>query len=169
MAITKGQKQVYLAGPITGLDWAGAVDWREWVERQLKKEAVCKSPMRLKEGLKQVTEFAPHGYDDSIVSTSQAIFRRDIFDVRTSDIILGYLKGAEVASVGTMIEYGIAFQAEKYIITVLPDEEREHPGTPREPGLERTVLNPHDHAFVEQASSVIVPDLREAIRIVEAL
>ena len=160
---------VYLAGPITGLDWEGATDWREWVERKLGKAAICKSPMRLKDGLKEVTEFAPHGYDDSIVSTSDAIFRRDVWDVRNCDVVLGNLAGAEIASVGTMIEYGIGWQAGKYILTVLPPEEREHPGTPREPGVERTLKNPHDHAFVEQTSSVIVPSLHEAVRIIKAL
>lgn len=159
-------KQVYLAGPITGLGFDDAVTWREWVIERLDGAAVCKSPMRLKDHLKTVDNFDPRGEAGNRLSTAHAIFARDAWDVRESNIMLAYLGGSTVASVGTCVEYGIAHATGTYIITVMPDNEV----IPHDTGGSQTrSTNPHDHAFIHQASALVVPTLDEACRIIEAL
>src|SRR5260221_181803 len=55
-------KTVYLAGPITGLDYAGATDWRNEAKLQLALEGITGlSPMRGKEYLSAVKEFTMDG------------------------------------------------------------------------------------------------------------
>lgn len=163
--------KVYLAGPITGLSYDGAVDWRETFQREaeaLERGIECKSPMRLKEHLSDVTEFSGVGYDTSAdtIMDSRAVVGRDIWDVRTADVVLMNLAGAERISIGTMCELGFAAALNKLIITVMPPEERSE----RKPGnIPTDSPNPHDHLFVYELSSIIVPDLATALTVIDAL
>jgi nucleoside 2-deoxyribosyltransferase len=158
-------KKVYLAGAITHHSYDGANGWREHVSERLEHCAICKSPMRLKDHLKDVKKFGPHGTLSGI-SSNRAIFGRDSWDVRQCDIVLVNVKGLEVASVGTLIEMGIAHAEGKLILLVIGEDE----WTIRTPGVEATpTTNPFDHVFVHQVSDIVVHDLEEAIEIIEAL
>lgn len=165
--------KVYLAGPITGLDYRGATDWREsftfFMNQVREAEHIeCKSPMRLKEHLSNVKEFVGTGYDDTPdkIMDSRAVVGRDVWDVRTADVVLINLTGADRVSIGTMCELGFAAALNKMIITVIPENER----TERVAGNEITESpNPHDHLFVYELSSIIVHDLETAAEVIEAL
>lgn len=162
--------KVYLAGPISGLSYEGAVDWREYAEERLSDTlgpfVDPRSPMRMKEHLKHVEEFRPTGYDTEEIMDSRAVVARDIFDVRTADVILMNLAHVERVSVGTMIELGAAAALNKLVVTVMPYEER----TERPAGRGVTSSpNPHDHLFVYELSGIVVPDLDAAIEVISAL
>lgn len=103
--------KVYLAGPITGQTYEGATDWREYARQLLEPHVQGMSPMRGKDYLKAygVIGGSPEeAYMKQVISSQTGILGRDRNDVRTADAVLMNLKGAEIVSIGTMIEAGWA-------------------------------------------------------------
>jgi nucleoside 2-deoxyribosyltransferase len=142
---------LYLAGPITGCSYKGATGWRhKFAEDAQALGYNVYSPMRGKEHLVHIKRLRPHGYDNPM-STDQAIMRRDSFDVRRSDVLVANLAGAEIVSIGTVMELGWAYILGKYVIIVMEDK------------------NIHSHAFVEQSASAIVETLKDALKVLEVL
>src|SRR5690606_15538265 len=89
---------VYLAGPITGQSYEGAVDWREYAKAQLEAAGIIAfSPMRQKEYLsrEQAINGAPEAYGDQVLSRPKGIVTRDRNDTRTMDLVLMNLLPAE--------------------------------------------------------------------------
>jgi nucleoside 2-deoxyribosyltransferase len=148
--------QVYLAGPITGLTFGDANDWRAYAVDVLESHGIeGLSPMRGKDFImKRLGEREVLGqtYEDSPLSAQRGIVARDRFDVGRTDIVLFNLLGAERVSIGTMIEYGWASAQGKVIVTV----------------MEKTA-NIHDHAFVRELSPFRVETLDEALDIIAAI
>ena len=148
--------RVYLAGPITGLTFGEATDWRDYAVGVLAFHGITGlSPMRGKDFiLKRIGERQVLGqtYEDSPMSTQRGIVARDRFDVGRTDIVLFNFLGAERVSIGTMIEYGWASAQGKVIVTVM-----EQAG------------NVHDHAFVRELSPYRVATLDEALDIIIAI
>lgn len=143
-------KLVYLAGPISGLTYDGATSWRQYAMQQLKP-IVGLSPMRGKDYLQDVTDLAPEGYADSVLSSSKGITARDRFDTLRADVIIMNLLGAERVSIGTMIELGWADSKRIPVICAM------------EPG------NPHEHAMVAETISFRVNTLDEAIELTKKI
>jgi nucleoside 2-deoxyribosyltransferase len=101
--------------------------------------------MRGKAYLKRETSIKD-SYEQHRMSTKAAIFARDKWDCLRSDIILCNLLKARSVSIGSMFEIAWAQDHGKYIIVVMED------------------ANPHVHAFVQEAASLIVPTMSEAVR-----
>lgn len=145
------EKLVYLAGPITGLSYDGAVNWREHAVNKLAHCGIKGlSPMRCKEYLLEETSIADR-YDEHVLSTSKAITTRDRWDCMRSEVILMNLVGAERVSIGTMIEAGWADAFRKPVVLAIEEG------------------NMHHHAMLEHISGWIVPDLDQAIDVTKAL
>lgn len=157
-------KTIYLAGPISGLSYDQATNgWRRrfeiMVEHLLGDEDFgfirCASPMRGKDFLADTEKLGHrpeemHGYANPMASPS-GIVTRDHHDVRTCDVILANFLEAEAVSIGTVLEIGMAFNARKPIIAVVP------PGD-----------HPHRHGMLlamVQANGYIVHSLEEAASI----
>jgi len=142
--------KIYLAGPITGLSWEEATDWRKQALERFQDESkggktyVGLSPLRGKEYLKDETEIA-HSYEDVQLSSAKMINARDTFDVRRSDLILVNLKGATKVSIGTMLEIGAAFILNKPIIVIMEDG------------------NIHKHPMLSEMACATVPDIDTAL------
>lgn len=117
---------IYLAGPITGLTYDGADDWRGYAAERLGKDHV-RNPLRGKEYLREhgVLEDAYH--DIHPLSTQKGITHRDRNDVRTSDVVLANFLGATRVSIGTMIEFGWADAFRVPVVAVMePDNVHAH-------------------------------------------
>lgn len=142
--------KIYLAGPITGLSWSEATDWRKQALRTFKdsstggKNYVGLSPLRGKEYLKDETEIK-HSYEDIQLSSGKMINARDMFDVRRSDLILVNLKCATKVSIGTMLEIGAAFILNKPIIVIMEKK------------------NIHMHPMLSEMACAIVSDIDTAL------
>lgn len=149
------QPTVYLAGPIAGLDYAGAVGWREQATEDLFAWGVkALSPMRAKQYLRDVTEFTGHCRDEGSegpLSSARSVVARDRFDVLRADVILVNLVGATRISIGTMFEMAWAMLNHKPVVLAM------------EPG------NVHEHAFVGEAAGFRVETLSEALRVTRAI
>ena len=116
--------KVYLAGPITGLDYEGATDWRESATKMMHPiEAL--SPMRYKAYLIQYGKLLATYGDIGVknpLSTDKGITTRDRWDVERCDIVLMNFLGAEIVSIGTCIEIGWADTHRKPIVMLMEEE-----------------------------------------------
>jgi nucleoside 2-deoxyribosyltransferase len=148
-------KTVYLAGPITGLNYAGATDWREYAAAKLWEHGIKGlSPMRAKHYLAHLKSISGTGeeYADlGVLSTQKSVTCRDRFDTQRSDMVMMNLLGAERVSIGTMIEAGWADAARVPIILVI------------EP------TNVHHHMMLREIAGFTVPTLEEAIHVAKSV
>ncbi len=136
---------VYLAGPISGLSYDEATEWRGKATTLLgQRNMTALSPLRSKRYLSEKTHLA-HTYAEHPLSTQRGIVSRDHMDVERADAVLMNLLGAKTVSIGTMFEAAWSFQLRKPLVVVM------------EPG------NLHEHPFVREAADYILPDLEEAI------
>lgn len=145
---------VYLAGPIAGLNYNGATEWRDDVIAQLAEVGIKGlSPMRGFEHLRTVQSFCAkaedHGTDT--ISGARAVMTRDRFDATRCDVLLVNLLGAERVSIGTVMEIAWADLSRIPIICVM------------EPG------NVHEHAMVGEAVGWRVHSLEDAVSLVKAV
>ena len=146
-------KLVYLAGPIDGLTYAQAVDWRQYAIKELRKDGITGlSPLRAKEFLAKHDGPLVRGVSDSVLVTDAAITIRDMWDVHESDAVLFNLLDAKKVSIGTMIEYGWASSFNKPIITIM-----ERDG------------NLHEHAMIRRLTAYRVETLEKGLETVKAL
>lgn len=142
----------YLAGPITGLTYDEAVDWRaEASSFLLGRGIIPLSPLRGKEYLRGVGKLKDHYGELSVLSSSRGIVTRDRWDCTRADAVLVNFEGTDRISIGTVMECAWADAARIPIVMVLP------------PG------NPHDHAMLREVAGFLVPSLREGLEVVSAL
>ncbi len=122
------KKTIYLAGPITGLTQQEAAGgWRKHFKDLMyaNHHIHCLSPMRGKEFLASLGKLTSgKGYPNNPLSSPSGIVHRDLFDVRGCDIMIAcFLESNGLMSIGTAIEYGVAWENNVPIIAVgAPDE-----------------------------------------------
>lgn len=142
-------QRVYLAGPISGLDYEAATDWRSRAEGRLLHHygIVGMSPMRCKAYLANEAnlgqEYAARQGDlgefAAVLSSGLGISVRDVNDVLRADGVLINFIGAESVSQGTVFEMGMAKVAPKRPPVVIAMEED----------------NVHRHAFTNQGFLIV--------------
>ena len=149
--------QVYLAGPISGLTFDGAADWREFAKANLAENGIkALSPLRSKEYLRQVNgpltgtgeEYAHLG----VLSLPRGVMTRDRYDATRCDALLVNLLGADRVSIGTVMEIAWADLCRTPVIVAM------------EPSG-----NPHEHMMIAEAIGFRVPSLAEALHVVKAI
>lgn len=147
---------VYLAGPITGLTYEGATDWRKSfvdVVTSHNPAINCMSPMRAKHHLEAIGEIPATGNGAyGAMSGGPAIVARDYADTVSSDIIVVNLLGAKRVSIGTMFEIAWAYSQHIPVVLVIED------------GL----VNLHSHSMLFNMVGYRVNNLNDAIKIVTA-
>lgn len=138
--------RIYLAHPINGLSGEGIFAYYEGISSQLREHFTIFHPMMGKEYLRNDPKLRSHGYEFP-VSTNKAIFGRDTWMVRTSDIVLVDLWGAKAASLGCAIELALAHQMGKHTVLVVDREDKIH-----------------NHAFVLECADVVFETRNSAIQ-----
>lgn len=147
--------RVYLAGPITGLTFEGATDWRDRVIEDLLPNIVGVSPMRGKEylaGLGTIGGTPDEVYMTNVMSTPKSIVCRDRYDCTSSDAVLMNVLGAKRVSIGTMIEAGWADSARVPLVLVIDGK-----------------ANPHYHAMLTQIAGYVVETLPQAVHVLKTI
>lgn len=151
-----GNYKVYLAGPITGLDYKGAVDWREDAQKKLHAVGIVGvSPMRAKDYFKNIKEFSAtcKGYEQySCLSSARGIMTRDRWDATRCDVILVNFLGAQKASIGTIMEIAWADANRIPIVMVIEDQG-----------------NIHEHGMITEAIGFRVNNLDDAIEVIKGI
>ncbi len=141
-------KSVYLVGPITGLSYDGATDWRKQAKDFLKEYGISGlSPMRGKDYLLKETNIEDK-YDKHVMSTSRGIMVRDYFDCTKAGVILANFLGAKKASIGSAMECAWAYANHTPLIVCMEENG-----------------NPHDHAMIREATGYRVTSLEEGLMI----
>lgn len=147
---------VYLAGPISGLNYAGATDWRQYAIKQLAESGIRGlSPMRGKEYLANLQNISATGQEYahlSALSKPRGVITRDRWDVTRCDVVLANLLGATAVSIGTVMELAWADLARVPLVCAIEE-----------------TGNVHEHMMVDQAIGYRVTSLDEALHIVRAM
>ena len=167
---------IYLAGPITGLDWKAATEWRKNLIEKFKDAStgrinyIALSPLRGKEYLESETDIKD-SYQGHRMSTQKAITERDLNDVRRCDLVIVNFIGAQRVSIGTVLEIGAAKALNIPIILVIEDP-TEYPIGQETITLSdnqttnisylSTKKNVHDHSMVRESASLITPHIDDA-------
>ncbi len=148
--------QVYLAGPITGLTYDGAEDWRALAKAELAKYDIHGlSPLRAKDYLRGITALTADcaGYGEmNCLSSPRGIMTRDRYDATRCDALLVNLLGAERVSIGTVMELAWADLSRIPIVVAMEPKG-----------------NVHEHAMVTEAIGFRVPSIDEALHVVKAI
>ena len=145
-------KSVYLVGPITGLSYDGATDWRQYAKSFLSHRNIAAlNPMRGKDYLLQETSIEDK-YDKHVMSTSRGIMTRDYFDCMNAGVILANFLGAKKASIGSAMECAWAYVNHTPLIVCMEESG-----------------NPHDHAMIREATGYRVESLDEGLKIAAAI
>lgn len=153
-------KSVYLAGPISGLSYEEATDWRQEVASQLLRSGIkALSPLRAKVYLRECTKIKDHYTDDDIdvdaftnMSTPRGITTRDRFDCMNCSLVFINLLGTKKVSIGTVMEIAWA-DANRIPIVLVMEKEG----------------NLHDHAMINECVGFRVSTIREGIEIAKAI
>jgi hypothetical protein len=121
MFLTMRAPLVYLGGPIGGLSYGDATDWRVHAQRRFhRKGIIALSPMRWKQHLAQERVLV-EGYSHPL-SSQRGLTARDRFDCKRCDLFFVNLLLADVTckvSTGTMIELGWADDGVRPIVGVM--------------------------------------------------
>jgi len=103
---------VYLAGPITGLSFGDATNWRDYVRYKLPKHIKTLSPLRGKQYLEQRSSFdgkIMDSYEEYPLASSRGINTRDHWDCTRATVVFVNLLGAKTVSIGTVMEIAWAY------------------------------------------------------------
>jgi len=132
---------VYCAGPITGGDYRSVLSYFERTKQALEgcgMDIVALHPMVGREHLLRSDEAAESVVvDGGPICTPQAIFQRDRWMIRRSDVVYLNLAAADRVSIGTCMELAIANTLGKHTVLVMPEG------------------SCHRHAFVLAAADII--------------
>jgi nucleoside 2-deoxyribosyltransferase len=149
-------KTVYLAGPITGLNYKGASDWRDAATASLLLDGIKGlSPMRCKAYLASLGTISGTGEEYAHLgplSTSRGVMTRDRFDATRCDVLLVNLLGATAVSTGTVMEIAWADLKRTPIVVAMEPKG-----------------NPHEHMMVNEAIGFRAETLFGAIDLVKAI
>lgn len=155
----------YLAGPITGCDYATAVNWREDFKKKVYDmtdgRVRCLSPMRGKRGYLQHVEAIEDNYGHvDFMASGQAITTRDRFDCKRADAVVFNFLGAKRVSVGSCIELGWADDGVKPSILVMEPPEYDLSVSPQFSLPVRKNL--HEHSMVRHCTNLHLTSLEDA-------
>lgn len=151
---------IYAAGSMAGLGWDKANNWRRWLANTMF-DCTVRSPMRGKEALQTLRSIPLTGQDegveeiikglDAAVSSQHSLMVRDLWDVRTCDILFVNLLYAATVSIGTVSELAWAHLLRKPAILVMEEK-----------GI-------HSHPFVLEAAYVRVDNLVDGVVVARTL
>ena len=143
---------VYLAGPMTGLNYKESIGWREHAAFLLdSKWLKTLSPLRCKKFLEYEGTLHALGYEGNVMTLPRGVIARDRFDCVRCDVLFVNLLGAKQISIGTAMEMAWANLKQIPIVCVMETD------------------NPHEHAMLSQTIDFRVDTVAEGIECVKAI
>jgi len=139
--------KIYLARPISGQSFEEVQDYYDQTKEYLTDMGYdVLSPMTGKQELRTELEFKAQGYDNIPVATNHAIYNRDQWMVRQSDMVYANLMSSNGrVSIGAMMEIAWAAMLGKHVIVAMEKD------------------NIHQHAFVLEAAGTIFNNHEDVI------
>lgn len=141
--------RIYLAHPITGLSSKEVFDYYDGIVERLSKHT-CLSPMTGKDYLRNETTMGSN-YENYPISRQHAIYERDMWMVKSSDVVFLDLRGTKNVSIGCMAELFTAAACGRHTVVVMEDG------------------NIHSHRFVNEATDIMFTDFEDAINYLNQL
>lgn len=143
-------RTIYLAGPISGLTWNEATEWRNTITPVLKELGYnVLNPLTGKDFLEDKGVIQPNiQQHESVLAKYPVIYNMDMFRVRQSDILLVNFRGCKIVSIGTVSEINLAHEKDKLVILIMDKD------------------NIHNHPFITERS-IVVETMGEAITILK--
>jgi len=141
---------MYTAGPIKGLTYKGASNWREYVRDEMDRLSPwikTISPVRGDHAQKGTEQIIISDSKDHIFTTKYAINQRDYNDVQRADIIFVNLLDTDVVSIGTVMEIAWARAFAKPVVLLMEDG------------------NIHDHPLLRYPAGYITNNLDKGIHV----
>ena len=142
---------VYLGGPITGLSYSSADDWRQDAASYLEPEISCANPLRNAKHL-EGSDKIPAAVSGVRFLSDRCITQQDYFDICRSQAMLMNFLGAPRISGGSSWEMGVCWERRTPIVMVMEPEG-----------------NPHDHPILRETAAFRCETLAEALIIVRGL
>ena len=145
---------VYLAGPITGLAYGEAEDWRAYAKAVLAPQIKAISPLRGEDYLASLGKLSGTGEEYThlgVLSLPRGVMTRDFFDANRCDVLLVNLLGATKVSIGTVMEIAWVFARQKPIVVAMEPD------------------NVHRHMMIDQAIGYQIATLDEALDVVRSI
>lgn len=143
--------KAYLAGPISGLSYDAAEDWRRRARAGLAPEIAAYSPLRAQAPVLRDQGRLQGSYEENVLTSARGILARDHWDCRTADLVLVNLLGAATVSIGTVLEIAWAHAYGKPLVVAI------------EPG------NCHQHPMLSRLIDYPVASLSEAVAVARAI
>lgn len=138
---------VYLAGPISALNFSEVNDWRVKVTAALTgRDVTCISPLRGKDFLEGYGTIHGGGWH-SESARERGVTRRDMFDVHRASCVFVNFLNAKKVSVGTCMELAWAYRAHIPTIVVMEND------------------NLHQHVMIKESATYVVETLEEGIEL----
>lgn len=127
-------KQIYLSGPIAGLNYEECTRWRNFAAEMLSENHIdSRDPMRgriYKDAFSRVSGSSPLGdvvhVIDPCLNTDHGITMRDYQDTVTSDALFVNLLDTTIVSIGTVIEIAWAYERRIPTIVIMEKEGNLH-------------------------------------------
>ncbi|KKN71188.1 hypothetical protein LCGC14_0423510 [marine sediment metagenome] len=162
--------KVYLAGPITGLHYDKAQDWRLSVAAELADYGISAySPLRTKQFLASLATI--EGHDSALyparddlqraVTSPTGILGRDYNDCVTSDVLFVNFLDSDARSLGTAMEIAWAWEAHIPIVMCIEDNMRA-----RAPGK---LSSPNEHVMFQAAATYRVESLIAGVELTKGI
>ena len=143
--------KIYCIHPISGLSADEVFDYYEGTKHELDKLGYdVYVPMFGKGFLRTEEKFKAHDYR-SPLTTNHAIFNRDKWMVKQSDILYANFMDADKVSIGSMMELAWGCDNDKQVIVVMEKD------------------NVHMHAFVLEAATIVFHSEQEAMEYLKQL
>ena len=148
------EKRIYLAGPITGLSYTEATEWRNEFKRKIEdssnKRIVCYSPMRNTEYLSKETALEK-AYNDKVLSSSKAILAKGYNDAINADVVVVNFLNSSKVSIGTVMEIAWAKHLKIPIVLIIDED------------------NIHTHPMINESADFLVNNIVDAMYVCETL
>ncbi len=145
-------KTIYLAGPIRGVTFRQASEWRERFRKECP-EFEYLDPLTFNSfsdlDKPMFTFHHPTTVEREARGRTEVVLR-DVWCVRQADIVFVNFLGSEIISIGTVFEIGAAHALGKLVVVAMDPE------------------SIHRHPFIEQIS-LIVGSIGEAVELIRKL
>lgn len=156
---------VYLAGPITGLTFSVANSWRQSIKDASHPSIEFLNPLRFDRDDKEEFEHREVAFNGM-----KNIVRRNYHDVQRSDMILAYFGecSPDNVSIGSVYELAWGYALRIPTVAVISGLTDEVTMTEQRAMAQRPSTS-YNHPYLKEAVDYLVPNLGDAIRVMEVV
>lgn len=143
--------KIYAAGGMSGLTIEEASAWRKEIIEKVGENIEVLNPLRDQIDSDETTVIKDSSAR-SIFTNSKSLTRRDLNDIRNSDVVLFNFLNPKSISRGSLIELGFAAGLQKPIVVILDKSEEMY-----------------NHAFVKELAWYSISNINTAVKVIKSI